>query len=106
MLIVSILAITVVWAFAQGCMTNRERDMYARVVLLTVRMLASHMYPHYSLDQGGFTPLGLTLMQSLVQRGAHIIALSPEPVRHPEVETFISCDRPPRMIRYSRMNAI
>lgn len=33
---VSILAIVVVHAFAQGRTTNRERDMHARVVLVTV----------------------------------------------------------------------
>ncbi|KAG2337166.1 hypothetical protein BDR05DRAFT_970518 [Suillus weaverae] len=63
--------------------------MHARVVLLTVRMLASRVHPHHSLDQGGFTPLGLTLMQNLAQRGAHIIALSPKPVQDPEVEILL-----------------
>lgn len=72
--IIFVLATTVVWAFAQGRTTNRERDMHARVVLLT----------------GGFTPLGLTLMQNLAQRGAHIIALSPKPVQDPEVEILIN----------------
>lgn len=42
-----------------------------------------------ALPQGGFTPLGLTLIQNLAQRGAHIIALSPKPVDHPEVEILI-----------------
>ncbi|KAG8220478.1 hypothetical protein J3R82DRAFT_3173 [Butyriboletus roseoflavus] len=70
---VSILAIVVVHAFAQGRTTNRERDMHTRVVLVT----------------GGFTSLGLTLIQNLAQRGAHVIALSPKPVDHPEVETLI-----------------
>ncbi|KAG1794176.1 uncharacterized protein HD556DRAFT_1371433 [Suillus plorans] len=71
---ISILVIVVVRAFARGRTTNRERDMHARVVLLT----------------GGFTPLGLTLMQNLAQRGAHIIALSPKPVQDPEVEILIN----------------
>ncbi|KAG2118207.1 uncharacterized protein F5147DRAFT_670472 [Suillus discolor] len=71
---ISILAIVVVRAFARGRTTNRERDMHARVVLLT----------------GGFTPLGLTLMQNLAQRGAHIIALSPKPVQDSEVEILIN----------------
>lgn len=35
--IISILAIVIVHAFAQGRTTNRERDMHARVVLVTVR---------------------------------------------------------------------
>lgn len=45
--------------------------------------------PFILVSQGGFTPLGLTLIQNLAQRGAHIIALSPKPVDHPEVETLI-----------------
>lgn len=72
--LISILVIVVVRAFARGRTTNRERDMHARVILLT----------------GGFTPLGLTLMQNLAQRGAHIIALSPKPVQDPEVEILIN----------------
>ncbi|KAH9486292.1 putative oxidoreductase C19A8.06 [Psilocybe cubensis] len=59
--IVSILALRV---FSQGRRTTRERDLHNRTILLT----------------GGFTPLGLTLIQSLAQRGAHIIALSPDPI--------------------------
>lgn len=35
--LVSVLAIAVVRAFAQGRTTTRERDMHARVVLVTVR---------------------------------------------------------------------
>ncbi|TFK68484.1 hypothetical protein BDN72DRAFT_841780 [Pluteus cervinus] len=58
------LTLVVVHAFSQGRKTTRERDLHARKVLVT----------------GGFTPLGLTLLQSLAQRGAHIIALSPEPL--------------------------
>ncbi|KAG2369463.1 hypothetical protein BDR07DRAFT_1477080 [Suillus spraguei] len=71
---ISILAIVVIRAFVQGRTTNRERDMHAKVVLLT----------------GGFTPLGLTLMQNLAQRGAHIIALSPKPIQDPEVDILIN----------------
>jgi hypothetical protein len=37
--LISMLAIVVVHAFAQGRTTNRERDMHARVVLLTVSAL-------------------------------------------------------------------
>ncbi|KAG9312278.1 hypothetical protein JVU11DRAFT_7583 [Chiua virens] len=70
---ISVLAIVVVHAFAQGRTTNRERDMHARVVLVT----------------GAFTPLGLTLVQNLAQRGAHIIALSPKPIDHPQVEILV-----------------
>ncbi|KAJ6592777.1 hypothetical protein B0H19DRAFT_920025 [Mycena capillaripes] len=58
---------------AQGRSTTRERDMHARVVVVT----------------GGFTPLGLTLLESLATRGAHIIALTPLSVSDPSVSTYI-----------------
>lgn len=70
----SVLLIVAVHAFAQGRRTSRERDMHARVVLVT----------------GGFTPLGLTLLQNLAERGAHIIALAPKPIDSPEIEILIS----------------
>ncbi|KAF9222354.1 hypothetical protein BS17DRAFT_735841 [Gyrodon lividus] len=71
--IISVIAIVVVHAFAQGRTTNRERDMHARVVLVT----------------GAFTPLGLTLVQNLAERGAHVVALSPKPIADPEVDILI-----------------
>ncbi|KAF9567802.1 hypothetical protein CPC08DRAFT_746670 [Agrocybe pediades] len=74
---VSILTILVLRAFSQGRKTNRERDLHARVILLT----------------GGFTPLGLTLLQSLAQRGAHVIALSPEPIESPGVAVLVDLIR-------------
>lgn len=40
--------------------------------------------------KGGFTPLGLTVLQSLAQRGAHIIALSPYPIDSPRVSILIT----------------
>ncbi|KAJ7921328.1 hypothetical protein B0H13DRAFT_152247 [Mycena leptocephala] len=58
---------------SQGRKTTRERDMHARVVVLT----------------GAFTPLGLTLLESLAQRGAHVIALTPYPVASEHVATYI-----------------
>ncbi|KDQ56346.1 hypothetical protein JAAARDRAFT_132798 [Jaapia argillacea MUCL 33604] len=73
----SVLVIVVVRAFAQGRSTNRERDLHARVILVT----------------GGFTPLGLTLIQALAQRGAHIIALSPSPIDSLETEVLIDLIR-------------
>ncbi|KAH7912711.1 hypothetical protein BJ138DRAFT_1060539 [Hygrophoropsis aurantiaca] len=73
-ILVAIGAVVVVHAFAQGRTTSRERDMHARVVLIT----------------GGFTPLGLTLIQSLAERGAHIIALSQKPIDDPEVDILVS----------------
>ncbi|KAF8971691.1 hypothetical protein BDZ97DRAFT_1138247 [Flammula alnicola] len=71
---VGILSIFVLRAFSQGRRTNRERDLHARTILLT----------------GGFTPLGLTVLQSLAQRGAHIIALSPDPIDSLNVTILIS----------------
>ncbi|TRM70434.1 hypothetical protein BD626DRAFT_544786 [Schizophyllum amplum] len=59
-----LLALYVIRILAQGRMTSRDRDLHARVILMT----------------GAFTPLGLTLMESLAARGAHIIALTPEPI--------------------------
>ncbi|KAG2353556.1 hypothetical protein BDR07DRAFT_1432991, partial [Suillus spraguei] len=43
-LLISILAIVVVRAFVQGRTSNSEWNMHSRVVLLTVRMLASHLH--------------------------------------------------------------
>uniref|UniRef100_D8PM37 Ketoreductase (KR) domain-containing protein n=1 Tax=Schizophyllum commune (strain H4-8 / FGSC 9210) TaxID=578458 RepID=D8PM37_SCHCM len=60
----AILALYVIRTLSQGRKTSRDRDLHGRVVLMT----------------GAFTPLGLTLMESLAARGAHIIALSPEPI--------------------------
>ncbi|RPD55773.1 hypothetical protein L226DRAFT_447130, partial [Lentinus tigrinus ALCF2SS1-7] len=57
----------VIYAYAQGPPTNRERDLHARVVILT----------------GPFTPLGIVTLTALAKRGAHIIALSPYPLSHP-----------------------
>ena len=42
------------------------------------------------LYKGGFTSLGLTLVQNLAQRGAHIIALSPDSIDSPKVTILIS----------------
>lgn len=61
---IAILTIGIIRAFAQGKKTNRERDLHARVVLVT----------------GGFTSIGLTLLHELATRGAHIIALTADPI--------------------------
>ncbi|QRV98404.1 short chain dehydrogenase [Ceratobasidium sp. AG-Ba] len=61
---------------ANGRKNPRDRDMHGRVVLLT----------------GAFTPLGLTLMHELAQRGAQIIALAPS-LNDPVVEEIISAIR-------------
>ncbi|KAJ7504811.1 hypothetical protein B0H11DRAFT_1979462 [Mycena galericulata] len=58
---------------SQGRTTTRDRDLHARVIIVT----------------GAFTPLGLTLLESLAQRGAHLIALTPHPVASPQVSTYI-----------------
>jgi hypothetical protein len=72
-LFISVIVIFVVRTLAQGRTTDRERDLHARVILVT----------------GSFTPLGLTLLQSLAQRGAHIIALSSEPITSSRVSVIV-----------------
>ncbi|KAF9265450.1 hypothetical protein L218DRAFT_898154 [Marasmius fiardii PR-910] len=57
----------------QGRKTNRERDLHGRVILIT----------------GAFTPLGLTLLKQLAERGAHVIALTPFPVSSEYITTLI-----------------
>ncbi|KAG7448722.1 uncharacterized protein BT62DRAFT_946346 [Guyanagaster necrorhizus] len=66
-------SLVLVHAFSQGRTTNRDRDLHARTVLVT----------------GGFTSLGLTLIQALAQRGAHVIALTSDPVESAEVTILI-----------------
>ncbi|TDL22923.1 hypothetical protein BD410DRAFT_787735 [Rickenella mellea] len=72
-----VFAIAVIRAYCQGRVTNRERDLHGRVILLT----------------GGFTPIGLTLLENLARRGAHIIALSPDPIDSPQVLLVIDALR-------------
>ncbi|KAF8150377.1 hypothetical protein K438DRAFT_1988535 [Mycena galopus ATCC 62051] len=62
---------------SQGRKTTRDRELHGRVVLLS----------------GAFTPLGLTLLESLAQRGAHIVALTPHPVASEGVATYIDLVR-------------
>ncbi|QRW25520.1 cutinase [Rhizoctonia solani] len=45
-----------------------------------------------AFNKGAFTPLGLTLMQELAQRGAQIIALTPS-LADPTIEGFVSAIR-------------
>ncbi|RDX48591.1 hypothetical protein OH76DRAFT_1352105 [Lentinus brumalis] len=59
--------LVVIYAYTQGPTTNRERDLHARIIILT----------------GPFTPLGIVTLTALAKRGAHIIALSPYPLSHP-----------------------
>ncbi|KAH6918149.1 hypothetical protein BKA70DRAFT_1416163 [Coprinopsis sp. MPI-PUGE-AT-0042] len=70
---IGIIVCMVIRAFARGKTTTRERNLHARTILVT----------------GGFTPLGLTLLQSVAERGAHIIALSPDPVDTEHVSIII-----------------
>ncbi|KAH9006199.1 hypothetical protein EDB86DRAFT_2872290 [Lactarius hatsudake] len=58
----TVVAAITVYTLAQGRKTNRERDLHGRTILIT----------------GAFTPNGLTLLDSLAQRGAHILALTSE----------------------------
>ncbi|THH20491.1 hypothetical protein EW146_g885 [Bondarzewia mesenterica] len=69
-----ILGLLTIYTYAQGRKTNRERDLHGRTILIT----------------GAFTPLGLTLLDSLAQRGAHIIALSPDLVDLPEGNSIVT----------------
>ncbi|KAI0046462.1 hypothetical protein FA95DRAFT_1560111 [Auriscalpium vulgare] len=62
--VLAILTLVTIYTYAQGRKTTRERDLHGRTVLIT----------------GAFTPHGLSLMDSLARRGAHIIALSPDPI--------------------------
>ncbi|KAI0363999.1 hypothetical protein BV20DRAFT_911588, partial [Pilatotrama ljubarskyi] len=72
--LVSANVLLVIYAYAQGRPTTRERDLHARVILLT----------------GPFTPLGLVTLTALARRGAHIIALSPYPLSHPVPALILS----------------
>ncbi|KAL0955496.1 hypothetical protein HGRIS_001735 [Hohenbuehelia grisea] len=72
-ILIGFITIAVVHAFSQGRKTNRERALHARTILVT----------------GGFTPTGLTLLQELARRGAHIIALTPHPIESPNVSLLI-----------------
>ncbi|KAI0753346.1 hypothetical protein C8Q80DRAFT_1067896, partial [Daedaleopsis nitida] len=65
--LVGAFVLVVIYAYVQGRSTTRERDLHARVILLT----------------GPFTPLGIVTLTALAKRGAHIIALSPYPLSHP-----------------------
>jgi NAD(P)-dependent dehydrogenase (short-subunit alcohol dehydrogenase family) len=82
-LAVAVVGIVTVYAFAQGRKTSRERDLHGRTILITAashsnrRCLTVRLTPRSS--QGAFNPNGLTLLNSLAQRGAHIIALTSEP---------------------------
>lgn len=40
--------------------------------------------------QGGFTPIGLTLLHELAIRGAHVIALSPVPIDSPRIDILVN----------------
>ncbi|KAJ7258288.1 hypothetical protein C8J57DRAFT_1645438 [Mycena rebaudengoi] len=53
--------------------TTRERDLHARTIIVT----------------GALTPLGLTLVEALASRGAHIIALTHSTVDSDAVTTWI-----------------
>ncbi|KAF9055932.1 hypothetical protein BJ165DRAFT_459711 [Panaeolus papilionaceus] len=63
---IGLLTLYVLRVFSQGRKTDRERDLHARVILVT----------------GGFTSTGLTLLQTLAERGAHIIALTPDDIEN------------------------
>ncbi|KAJ7143915.1 hypothetical protein C8R44DRAFT_759138 [Mycena epipterygia] len=72
-IVAAIVLVLAARGISQGRVTTRERDLHARVILLT----------------GAFSPIGLTLLESLAQRGAHVIALSPYPVDSEQVKTYV-----------------
>ncbi|KAK7043457.1 hypothetical protein R3P38DRAFT_3177844 [Favolaschia claudopus] len=72
-IVTALLALVATRRISQGRQTTRERDMHGRVVVLT----------------GAFTPVGLTLLEHLAQRGAHVIALTPHPVDSEHIATYI-----------------
>ncbi|KAK7454501.1 hypothetical protein VKT23_011255 [Stygiomarasmius scandens] len=59
-ILIGSLATYTLFLYSQGRSTTRERDLHARTFLLT----------------GGFTPIGLTVLKALAERGAHVIALT------------------------------
>ncbi|KAJ4471452.1 hypothetical protein J3R30DRAFT_1080303 [Lentinula aciculospora] len=71
--VVGIVLVFAVRSYSQGRATTRERNLHARTILVT----------------GGFTPFGLTILQELAQRGAHIIALSPDPIDSPRISLIV-----------------
>ncbi|KAF9073879.1 hypothetical protein BDP27DRAFT_1318308 [Rhodocollybia butyracea] len=72
-IVAAIATVFAVRTYSQGRATTRERDLHARTIVVT----------------GGFTPFGLTILQELAERGAHIIALSPDPIDSPRVALII-----------------
>ncbi|KAI0250928.1 hypothetical protein BJV78DRAFT_1127092 [Lactifluus subvellereus] len=75
--ILAVVGIVTIYTFAQGRKTSRERDLHGRTILIT----------------GAFTPNGLTLLDSLAQRGTHIIALTSEPPDTGAAATLVSLIR-------------
>ncbi|KAG1718828.1 hypothetical protein EDB19DRAFT_1899041 [Suillus lakei] len=67
-----------------GVLRSAKFDAYEGIWGATVTTLLAPSH-----GWGGFTPLGLTLMQNLAQRGVHIIAISPKPVQDPDHEVEI-----------------
>ncbi|TFY75725.1 hypothetical protein EWM64_g8283, partial [Hericium alpestre] len=62
--VLALVTLVTIYTYAQGRKTNRERDLHGRTIIVT----------------GAFTPIGLTLLDALARRGAHLIALSSEPI--------------------------
>jgi hypothetical protein len=73
----TLIGLLLLHTLAQGRRTTRERNLHGRVVLLT----------------GAFTPTGLTLLQALAERGAHIIALTPDAVSAPQIGIIVDALR-------------
>lgn len=89
-IVVSVVVLVITYAFSQGRTTSRERDLHARTILVTVRLESDvRTFSFKSLSQGAFSPLGMTLVSNLASRGAHIVALSPYPLEHPQPALLI-----------------
>ncbi|KZO98310.1 hypothetical protein CALVIDRAFT_526180 [Calocera viscosa TUFC12733] len=68
-LLLCITLLALLYTYARGTSNPRLRDMHARTVLLTTCVPFG--------AQGGLTPLGLSILDSLASLGAHVILLEP-----------------------------
>jgi len=69
-----VVVLAVLRRISQGRTTSRERDLHNRTFLVT----------------GGFTALGLTLLQQLAERGATVVALTGQHTDSPAVATVVA----------------
>ncbi|KAF5317341.1 hypothetical protein D9611_003557 [Ephemerocybe angulata] len=77
-IVIGIVAVVVLHALTQGRRTSRDRDLHARTVLLTGAFSSS---------------LGITLLQELAKRGAHVVCLTEKKLDDPRVTIMVSLVR-------------